>query len=120
MTKTLSEGNDKYVVIGLKSKKATLEAQMLEAYGDKFINIREYFASGKCYDDAVKYGYMSQSEADAYKAEYAEVMANGEVPAMFDASETDGVHFNDLGYKLIAHCVHDKLLELGYCYELMD
>ena len=120
MTKTLSKGNESYVVIGLKSKKATLEEQMKDAYGDKFINIREYFASGKCYEDAVKYGYMSQSEADAYKAQYADAMAAGQVPAMFDASETDRTHFNDLGYKLIAHCVHDKLLELGYCYELMD
>lgn len=107
----LQEKNkDKYLILGLTSgteeERAELEVMMQSVYGDKYINLREYLCQEGVYKAKVKL-----SEKDK------EQMQLGKVP---DVLLSDGIHFNQEGYKLIAQKVYEQMQELGYFEEVHD
>lgn len=97
--------HEKYIVIGPTTGSAEemrdLEAAMLEAYGDRFINIREYMST---------YGLASLEME--ITAEDRAAMDEGRIPPGF--LQKDGVHLNKDGVRLLSYLTFDRLIELGY------
>lgn len=95
---------EKYIVIGLTSGSTAAWGEQNTAFktefGDHFIDAKAYFTSEQALLDA------------GISADDVTHKENVAIPSNFLA--TDGVHFNDLGYKLLAGLVYDKLSELGY------
>ncbi|MCM1440159.1 MAG: hypothetical protein NC131_13300, partial [Roseburia sp.] len=99
-----------YIVVGLptgtKEERHELEAALYEAYGDKFLNIREYLSTQGIYDAGLK-----PSEEDLAR------MEEGLIPiSLLD----DDIHFNADGYRLIGNFMYERMCGLGYFDELKD
>lgn len=101
---------ERYIVLGLytgdKDSRAELEAAMTATYGDKYINLREYFSTF----DMEGFG-MNVLPEDRAAAEKGETP-----PGLMD---DDGVHLNRAGYKLVAFLTYDRMTELGYFDEIL-
>ena len=100
--------NPKYIVLGLSPDKESTfefhnahEAELSEKYGEHFVNVREYMCSDQAFIDAG----IEKTEDD--KTDIANCM----VPRSF---RTDNIHYNEIGYSLLANKVYEKLCELGY------
>ena len=97
-------GHDRFIILGLTTGTATeraeLEARMLQEYGDKYINLREYISA-----NGMKDAGLEPTETDLAE------MAQGKVP---DSLLSDPVHGNHYFYELIGKQVYNKILELGY------
>lgn len=92
-------GNDSYIVIGLhrdslSDKFDELETKMSQAFGEHFINIREYL---------VNYGLEDSGITPTTEDETR--ISQGLVPSSLLA---DGLHFNANGYSVIANVVYKK------------
>lgn len=100
----------KYIIIGLptgtREENVELEKVMQEAYGDKYINLREYMSTQAIYDAGIK-----PTEEDLAR------MEEGRVPSSLLA---DHIHFKAKGYELIGNLVYERMEELGYFTELED
>ena len=80
---------------------------MIDEYGDKYINLREYMSLSGI-DDANK-----QLDAGIKITEHdKEMMAEGKVPASLLIE--DEFHFNAYGYELIGELVYNRMNQLGY------
>jgi lysophospholipase L1-like esterase len=92
-----------YIVLGLTSgtaeSRASMEYDFSEAFGRRYINLREYISA---------YG-LDDAELTATK-EDLEDMAEGSIPASL---RYDNVHFNAYGYTVIGNLIYKKLLELN-------
>ena len=99
-----TKNKDKYIVIGLTNGDANahkdLNKKLKEKYKEHFIDAKAYFTSEEALSDA---GVTSPKYATDGTA----------IPTDFLCG-TDTVHFNDLGYRLLANLVYEKLSELGY------
>ena len=104
----MQEDDCDYLILGLTSGSAEerkeLESRMLEEYGDRYINLREYLITDGL-EYAVDKGLVSVSDSDKAQIE------QGIVP---DCLRTDSVHYTKTGYKLVEMAVYDRLFELGY------
>lgn len=100
--------NCDYLIIGSTSGSADerkeLESRMLEEYGGRYINLREYLITDGL-DYAVDKRLVSVTDSDKAQIE------QGIVP---DCLRTDSVHFTKTGYKLVEMAVYDRIWELGY------
>lgn len=100
----------KYLVIGLPNvtgeESKVMERAMEEAYGDKYINLREYISTQGIYDAGIK-----------PNAEDLEQMELGKVPPSL---LTDHIHFNAKGYTVIGNLIYERMDELGYFDELQE
>lgn len=100
----------KYIVIGLPNvtgeEGKEMEQAMEEAYGDKYINLREYISTGGIYDAGLK-----------PTAEDLEQMELGKVPPSLLA---DHIHFNTKGYTIIGNLIYERMVELGYFDDLQE
>lgn len=105
------DNKDNYIIIGIPSgtakERAELEAVMIEEYGDKYINLREYMSTSGI-EDANK---LLGADIKATKRD-KEMMAEGRVPESLTIE--DGLHFNAYGYELIGRLVYDRMEQLGY------
>jgi siderophore synthetase component len=101
---------DRYLINGLHTGDARsreeLESAMEEAWGDHYINLREYMAT-----DGMKDAGLVATEEDLLR------MQEGETP---DSLLKDGLHFNDSAEKLIAQLVYKRMDELGWFDEVRD
>lgn len=92
-----------YVVCGLTSgtaeSRASMEYEMLQAFGRRFINLREELSKFGLEDAGIT---PTQADLDA--------MAVGAVPPSL---LVDSVHFNAAGYTVIAKVTYQKLKELN-------
>lgn len=95
---------EQYVVLGLTTgdseSRAALEQKMLDEFGDKYINLREYLSTEGLNDAGIT---PTQEDTDA--------MALGETPPSLLA---DAVHLNAAGYTVVGNFVYQKLTELGW------
>lgn len=97
-------GSANYILIGLHSgtaaSRATLEKAMSDAFGSRYINLREYM---------VNYGLADAGITPTTADNTA--IAEGSCPPslLFDA-----IHFTAAGYTLIGNLVHQKFKELGF------
>ncbi len=78
-----------------------MEAIMQETWGDRYINLRAMLSDREILEDAG----VELQESDL------EEMAEGIVP---QAVRTDGVHYTEIGYAILADAVYHRLNELGY------
>lgn len=97
-------GNDNYIVIGLhkdslSDKFDELETKMSQAFGEHFINIREYL---------VNYGLEDAGITPTTDDETR--ISQGLVPSSL---LSDGIHFNASGYTVIANVIHKKGKDLN-------
>lgn len=103
--------NDRFIIVGLHtgtaSERAGLEKAMVDEYGDKYINLREYMAAQGLTDAGVECTDEDQ-----------EMIAEGMTPAslMID----DKCHFNSDGYRLIGNLIYNRMDELGYFDEVKE
>ncbi len=93
-----------YVIVGLHTgtaeSRADLEAKMLGAFGDRYINLREYFVTRGMADSG-----RPITEADQL------AMSEGRCPPSL--LEYDLLHINGHGNSLIGKLVHARLKTLG-------
>lgn len=106
----------KFIVIGMTTGAANawpgVNDAYAEAFGDNFLNVKEYLASAQALEDAG----IEATEKDL------EYIAAGKIPFSLlagyrypnEPTKADEVHFNGIGYKLIAKQVYFKMMSLGY------
>lgn len=99
---TRGKNKDKYIIIGLvdgnNETNAQADSLMASAFGDRFINIREYICNA-----ALDNNELSDEDKAA--------ALNGEIPQCY-RYENRGL--NDDAYELMGEAVFNKLEELGY------
>lgn len=99
----------RYLILGLysgtKEEKAELESVMQNAWGDHFVNLREYLSS----EQAMKDANMMATEEDLRQ------MENGSVPGNL---LIDGVNLTQTGNRLVADLIYKRMDELGYFSEV--
>jgi lysophospholipase L1-like esterase len=95
----------RWLVFGLSTStaafRAPMETQFLEAYGRRFLNVREYLAS----DEAMDRAGLVPTGTDLGQ------MAAGQVP---DSLRSDPTHLNTAGYAQVAFFAHRRMQELGW------
>ncbi len=87
---------------GTASGRRELDKAMAEAFGDRFINMREYLS---CEETLAKAG-LSATDRDK------ELIAVGCVPQSFWKSVDDSTHMNDYGYRAMAEKVYSQMLKV--------
>ena len=94
----------KYVVCGITSQsageRAGLEADMAAAFGDKYLNLREYL--------------VTEGLADAGMTPTEQDLAHMEVGSLPGSLRSDLVHGNAVYYELVGEKIFEKITELGY------
>lgn len=99
---------DKFIIVGLHSgteaQRRNLEEVMQNAWGDKYINLREYLAT-----DGLNDAGLSPTEEDLA------AIAEGSTPPSL---LSDTVHFNSTGYELVGRKIFERMNELGYFDEV--
>jgi hypothetical protein len=99
-----THNQDNFLILGLTTgnaaSRASLETDLLNYYGDKYINLREYLSSDGIYDAGLE---PTKQDLEAIKA--------GSVPPSL---LSDSVHLNSYGYALIGRLVFERMVELGY------
>ncbi len=102
-------GRERYIVIGIPTgtleERAALEAMMSAEYGERYINIRQYMSTQG----------LASLELEIRPEDRA-AMDRGSVPP--GLMNSDMVHLNDNGYKLVAFLTFDRMTELGYFDEI--
>lgn len=100
------EAYDKYIVLGIPTgttqSRYTMESLMRENFGDHYINLREYLCENGLEDAGI-----TPTREDLDNIE------EGTVPASLRAA-SDNDHLNDIGYRIVAELIYDKMKELGY------
>ena len=108
-TMILYSGSNRYVVISFHKpnnviktipQMKEMEDSLATAFGRHFINLRESFVNCGLKIAGVE---PTQEDLDSLK--------NGQVPPQL---LSDGIHFTDKGYHVIAQLVYDKIKELNY------
>lgn len=99
---------EKTIIIGLATgtaaSRAALETLMKQSYGERYINLRAYVSNETNLTNAG----ITPTEDD--KAAIAE----GSMPKSLWASDSDSVHFNATGYRMIAEKVYQTMQDLGF------
>ncbi|WP_162927798.1 SGNH/GDSL hydrolase family protein [Bacillus sp. Y1] len=95
----------KYIIIGMTAKShmpevETVNKTLAHAFGSHFLDVRRYILNYGLQDAGIT--PTTQDNTD---------IANGEIPTSF---RTDGIHFNQHGYTVVANQVYKKGVELGY------
>lgn len=90
---------DRYLAIGFHSgsaaQRAPLEQKMREAFGDRYVNLREYMSTEAIYDAGIL-----PSETDR------KMMEKGYTPASL---LSDQVHLNSAGYRVMGEYIYSRL-----------
>ena len=106
MINYLNYDNPQYIIVGLthgtNATLANLDSFMEKEYGEHFFDLREYFGTNEAFE------YAGITATDADKAAIAE----GAVPPSF--LQEDGIHFNEIGRKVQAKGIFEKLKSLAY------
>lgn len=98
-------GTGRYVVIGMTANEympdiAQVNHMMAEAYGEHFLDLREYILKGGYMDAGI-----AMTEADKKDIE------SGSIPRSL---RSDAIHGNEHFYRIMGEQVYQKLLELRY------
>lgn len=99
---------DRYIIIGLhtgtKESRAELESAMKSAFGNNYINLREYMATKG----------LKDADIEATSEDLA-LMAEGSTPKSL---LNDKIHFNAKGYELLGNLIFERMNDLGYFKEI--
>lgn len=110
LQKKFIAGHDRYIIIGIPSgtreERSEMEAAMEAEYGERYINLREYFSTEG----------LSSLRLEIYP-EDEQAMENGSTPPSL--MSRDKIHLNDNGYKLIAFLAYERMTDLGYFDEIL-
>lgn len=100
--------HDKYLILGLttgtENERSELEEALLETYGTKFINLREYLSTDGLADANIDPTYTDLNE-----------MKFGKVPSSLLINGT--IIGNYAYHELIAQKIYEKIIELNYLTE---
>lgn len=100
-------GHDRFIILGLTTSSADyrreLEDRMINEYGDKYINLREYLST-----EGINEAGLKATDVDL------DMMNRGMVP---NSLLSDEVHGNKYFYELIGKQVYNKIIELNYLNE---
>lgn len=103
--------HERYIITGIplgdSASMAFTELEMENEYGDKYINLREYF----CTDGVESLGLPLTDEDRA-------AMEKGSTPPTL--MDSNGVNLNSNGYKLAAFLTFDRMTNLGYFDEVLE
>lgn len=101
----------KYIILGIPSltreERKDLEKELENEFGNHFINLREIMSSERVME------YVPELTEEDKAA-----MLLGKIPPSLHAPE-DEVHFNSLGYEMIAQTVFERMIELGFYDETL-
>lgn len=104
------KNTERYLIIGLTSgtaaDRAQLEADMLQQYGDKYLNARAIMSAQGAAIAEIETTIFDQWMTD-----------EGKVPGRL---LSDSVHLNEAGYRALGIVVYNRLKELGYFDEVME
>ena len=103
--------HDRYIVVGpttgTREGMAYFEYVMTQAYGDKFVNIREYMSTNG----------LASLELEITNDDKA-AMNQGRIPPSF--LKSDGIHLNDNGTRLLSYLTFERMTDLGYFEEIIE
>lgn len=103
--------HDRYIVLGAtrgsKEEMQYLEAAMEQAYGERYINIREYMST-----DGLPSLELEITALDR------QAMNEGRIPPSL--LKSDGLHLNDNGKRLLAYLTYERMSDLGYFDEIIS
>ncbi len=103
-------GHDQYIIITSHLNcKEEIRLLVKEEYGDKYIDLKNYFPNQAIYD-AIELGLL-EDDGTYPTEEDLELMTKGRTPKSLTV---DGVHFNKVGYTLLGRLRYQKGKELGY------
>lgn len=100
---------DKYIIVGFHkpnmciptiARMKEMEDSLLQAFGNHYINLREYMVTNGLKDAA-----LTPTDVDN------DSISKGQVPPQLIP---DGCHFTSSGYRLLAELVRKRMVELGY------
>ncbi len=101
--KKLTALNENYIVI-IPFYSADYSKEFKAAFGDKALDIREYFVKRAHIDYEVD---LSEKDQD--------LVAKGRIPSMYFYKDNENdCHLNEKGYKVLGEQVYKKGVELGY------
>lgn len=100
---------DKFIIIGVTTGGtgawAKTDAALKAKYGEHFLDIKAYLTDKTVLTEN---GVVLTDKDNEY-------LAKGKVPpSLLNNSPTDDTHLNDVGYRLFAQRVYEKMQELGY------
>ena len=111
-----TKNTDRFLVIGICSSEGNwyynssyfdiMDSAMIQAFGDKYINLRKYLCS-----DGLKDAGLTESHEDNL------TMQAGVIPPVFKSNVGNGELTAD-AYKLIGKLVYDRMDKLGYFSEV--
>lgn len=111
-------GNDNYIIIGIptgtKDSRSELETSMKNAFGNKYINIREYMTKPIYENDILISCQALQDSNLTATAEDLQLIEQGTIPSSL---RVDDIHGNSFYYTIVARQVYEKGIELGYWNE---
>ncbi|MBE6574218.1 MAG: hypothetical protein E7652_07480 [Ruminococcaceae bacterium] len=108
-------GTDEYIIVGYTADMYIgnnnyrtcvddFNALMAEQWGDKFLNVKAYMGTEQCLADHE----IEPTEQDI------EFLNKGWIPPSLLEDSANLIHFNQLGYDIVADMVAEKIVELGY------
>ena len=113
-----TNNTDRYLVIGICSSEGNwyygssyfdiMDSAMMQAFGDKYINLRKYLCS-----DALADAGLVATHEDSLQ------MQSGVIPATFKSSAGEG-ELTATVYELLGKLVYDRMNKLGYFDEVMS
>lgn len=86
----------------------TIDSAMLQAFGDRYINLRKYLM-----EDGLRDANLSATSQDKRS------IANGYVPNSF-RSNANGADLNGVAYELLGKLVYERIDRLGYLDEIRE
>lgn len=103
--------HDRFIILGAtrgtKEEMQYLEAMLTAAYGERYINVREYMST-----DGLPSLELEITSEDR------RAMSEGRIPPSL--LKSDGLHLNDNGTRLLAYMTYDRMESLGYFSEIID
>lgn len=108
-------GTDEFIIVGYTADMYIgnnnyrtcvddFNALMAEKWGEKFLNVKAYMGTEQCLAD---HG-ITPTEKDM------EFLNKGWIPPSLLEDSANLIHFNQLGYDIVADMVAEKIVELGY------
>ncbi len=98
------ELNERYLILGLPTgtseSRADLELEMEAAFGDKYLNLREYIVQNG----------LIQAGLEASNEDLLAIEEGSVPPSLL----SDAIHLNAYGYMIVGSAIYEKMNELGY------
>lgn len=102
-----AKAQNRYLVVGITNRTSEtgpeVESALEAAYGNKFLNMREYMSQRAIYDAGI-----------SPTADDLVLMNVGRVPYSLLNNDGSMIHFNEKGYEMAAKKIYQTMTDLGY------